>query len=126
MNPTSRRLIVRGLGISRSLVGLSALLHPQLANLSLGLGHTTGPDGGTAARMFGIRDATIGGATLNPDPTIQTTGLRLGLISDTVDVASVLLGRRAALNSVGTLLTAGAAALFALAGAAALASPPNA
>lgn len=68
MNSTNRQLIVRGLGVTRSLVGLSALLRPQLANLSLGVDQTTGPDGGTAARMFGIHDAAIAAATLNPDP----------------------------------------------------------
>ncbi len=125
MNSTNRQLIVRGLGVTRSLVGLSALLRPQLANLNLGVDQTTGPDGGTAARMFGIHDAAIAAATLNPDPSVQETGLRLGLISDTADVASVLLGRRAGVSSAGVPLIGGAAAVFAVAGAAAVMSPPN-
>jgi len=126
MNSTHRQRIVRGLGGIRCVVGLSVLLRPQLANLSLGVDPTTGPDGGTVTRMFGIRDAAIAAATLHPDPTVQATGLRLGLISDTADIASVLRGRRAGVSPGGAMLIAGAAAVFAFAGAAAVLSPPHA
>lgn len=120
MTPQTRQRLVRGLGLTRTAVGLAVVIRPRLARRSLGVDNTLGGDGGTIARMFGIRDAAIAAATLSNDPTIQNTGLRLGVLVDSADVASVLLGRRHGVSRGGTALIGGAAALFTAAGIAVL------
>lgn len=122
----SRNTLARGLGAARTMVGLTSLAGPRLARQSLGAGPTLGADGGTLARMFGIRDAAIGVATLSGDATVRRTGLKLGMVSDVADVGSVLLGRRGGVSGAGALLIGGAAAFFAVAGAVALRSPGGA
>lgn len=120
MTPQTRHWLSRGLGLTRAAVGLAAVIRPQLARRSLGVDNTAGDDGGTTARMFGIRDVAIAAATLSNDPTIQNTGLRLGVLVDSVDVTSVLLGRRHGVSRGGTALIGGAATLFTAAGIALL------
>lgn len=120
---TTRSALPTVLGAIRLCVGLISLLSPALAHRSLGV-HSRPADGGTSARMFGVRDAAIALATLSPDPVVRRTGLQLGALADTVDVGAVLLGRRSGLVSrSGAGLVGGAAALFAVTGIAILRIP---
>ncbi|OBB89536.1 hypothetical protein A5781_03435 [Mycobacterium sp. 852002-30065_SCH5024008] len=110
------------LGVIRMCVGAVSLLSPRVAYRSLGV-HANPSDGGTGVRMFGVRDAAIAMATLSNDPKVRRTGLQLGALADTVDVGAVLLGRRSgSVSRPGLALIGGAAALFAVMGAAVLGS----
>ncbi|WP_051899264.1 hypothetical protein [Sciscionella sediminilitoris] len=124
MNPRTRALVVRGLGVTRLIVGLSTFARPGIAPRSLGI-RTDPADGGTLARMFGIRDAALAVATLSADPAVRESGLRLGLLSDAADTAAVLRGSRSGVTPRGAALIGGAAAFFALTGLAALARSPE-
>jgi hypothetical protein len=120
VNTKTRTLVVRGLGIIRIVVGLSTFVRPQLARRSLGVGTAGDADGGTVARMFGIRDAALAVATLSADPTVQYTGLRLGVLADIADTAAVIAGRKSGVTAGGAALIGGAAAFFAVVGMAVL------
>lgn len=124
MNPSTRALVVRGLGITRLIVGLSTFARPRIAPRSLGI-RTEPADGGTLARMFGIRDAALAVATLSADPAVRESGLRLGLLCDAADTAAVLRGRCSGVTTRGVALIGGAAAFFALTGLAALPGRPE-
>lgn len=116
---THRSLIARGLGIARLAIGLSAFGRPALARRSLGIA-VPDTDGGTVARMFGIRDVALALATLSSDPVVRNTGLRLGALADAGDAVAVVFGRRGGVTAFGATLIGGGATLFALAGLAAL------
>lgn len=116
MNTRTRTLVVRGLGVTRMAVGVSTYLLPRLAPRSLGVATTDGGDGGTVARMFGIRDAALAAATLSADPAVRSAGLRLGVVADLADTVAVLRGRKSGVSTGGAWLIGGAAAFFALAG----------
>ncbi|WP_327097428.1 hypothetical protein OIE68_00680 [Nocardia vinacea] len=123
---TQRAMLIRGLGIARLAIGLSAFAQPAMTRRSLGVAGQDA-DGGVVARMFGIRDAALGLATLSSDPAVQRVGLQLGVLADAADTAAVLLGRRGGVTASGATVVGGGAALFALAGLAALpkrARPP--
>jgi hypothetical protein len=117
------RKLTPWLGVIRSGVGVTTVVSPRLAYRSLGSHAGAPPVGGFVARAFGVRDLAIALATLSSDPHTARVGLRLGLLADTADVASILLGRRrTGITTGGALLIGGAAAIFAAAGAAVLAS----
>lgn len=116
MNSKNRAFVVRALGVVRMVVGLSTFIRPRLARRSLGVGVAGDADGGTVARMFGVRDAALAAATLSADPTVRDTGLRLGVVADVADTAAVLLGRRSEMTRGGAVLIGAAAAFFALVG----------
>jgi len=108
-----RGLLALGLGIIRSGVGVTALARPRLAYRSLGSRAGSAPVGGFLARAFGVRDLAIALATLSADQRTSRTGLWLGLLADTTDVASILVGRHhSGITTAGALLIGGPAAVF--------------
>ncbi|MFI7671987.1 hypothetical protein [Nocardia sp. NPDC049526] len=114
----NRSLIIRSLGVTRLAVGLSTFVNPRLARRSLGIADRDA-DGGTVARMFGIRDAALAIATLSNDPVVRNAGVRLGVLADAADTVAIVNGRRAGVTTRGALLMGGAAAFFTVAGIAA-------
>ncbi|GAA3049505.1 hypothetical protein GCM10010464_12190 [Pseudonocardia yunnanensis] len=109
------------LGVIRGCVGVTTLARPRLAYRCLG-SHGEPSAGGFLARAFGARELAIALATLSSDPRTARVGVRLGMVADAADVASILLGRRRrGLPAGAALVIGGAAALFATAGAAVLA-----
>lgn len=117
--------VIRGLGVIRLTVGLATFVRPQLARRTLGLGAGRDDDGGTVARMFGIRDALLAAAALSPEPSVRDTGLRLGILADAADALAVLLGTRSGVTARAAALVGGSAVLATVAGLAALPRPPQ-
>jgi len=116
-----RRPLPLWLGVIRACVGVTTLARPRLAYRCLG-SHGEPPVGGFLARAFGARELAIALATLSSDPRTARVGLRLGMVADAADVASILLGRRRrGISAAGAVVIGGAAALFATAGAGVLA-----
>jgi hypothetical protein len=116
-----RRPLPLWLGVIRGCVGVTTLARPRLAYRCLGSSGEP-PVGGFLARAFGARELAIALATLSSDARTARVGLRLGMVADAADVASILLGRRRRGISAGAaFVIGGAAALFASTGAAVLA-----
>lgn len=117
MNHHTRTYLTTALGVIRACVGATSVISPNLAQRSLGV-RSTPADGGVATRMFGVRDGAIALATLSKSHHVRRTGLQLGMIADTVDVATIISSyRQGSISRGGLTLIGGAAAAFAVTGA---------
>jgi hypothetical protein len=101
-------VLALGLGLTRTALGLAIFVRPRLVSRSLGFRSPTTADVQFAARAFAARDFSIGLTALSPHPKLARVGLRLGLIADTADTISILLGRHHGLTRR-TAMTFGAA-----------------
>lgn len=122
MTPTRDRL-VRFLGVTRAAAGLGVLVRPRLVYRCLGV--SAADDGDAVARLFAIREVAVAASALQSDPTGRRFGLATGVVVDSVDVISVLLGSRHGATGKGAMVIAGAAAIYAVAGSYALVGNPS-
>jgi hypothetical protein len=117
-----RRPLPLWLGVIRGCVGVTTLARPLLAYRYLGWHASQPPVGGFLARAFGTRELAIALATLSSDTRTARVGVRLGMVADAADAASLLLGRRRrGISARAVFVIGAAAALLATGGAAVLA-----
>lgn len=95
MTAPTRDRLARVLGVSRAVVGVGALVRPQLVRRCLG---GEGATGDTVARLFAIREVAVAAAALQRDPAGRRVGLAWGVVVDSVDVVSVVWGSRHDVN----------------------------
>jgi hypothetical protein len=109
-------LLTRGLGVTRTAMGLVGLARPQLVARGLGGTSPSSPDSEVLARMFAIRDIALATLALGDEAQTRRVGLRLGVLADSADAIVIVLAARKSLPLRAACLAAGFATLCAGAG----------
>jgi hypothetical protein len=123
MKDATQHVLARGLGVTRTAMGVLALARPHVVSRSPGRKHPSSPDSEALARMFGIRDLALAVLTLSVSPRTRRAALRLGVLADSADAVFIAIAARRATPDIGAALSAGFATLSAALGLVTLYQP---
>ena len=120
MTPTHQTALIRTFAALRFTTGAAAWLAPNKTGRLMGL--SAGRDQPFTTQLFGSRELTLALAITDPvSPQLRSFALRLGLLTDALDVIAAVRGIRAdTLSRTGAFIAGGGAALFAGLGIAAM------
>lgn len=120
MTSTHHAALIRTFAALRFTTGAAAWLAPNTTGRVMGL--SSGRDQPFTTQLFGSRELTLALAITDPvSPQLRSFALRLGLLTDVLDVVAAVRGIRAdTLSRTGAVIAGGGAALFAGLGIAAM------
>lgn len=120
MTSTHSKALINTFAALRFATGAAAWLAPNKTGRLMGL--SAGRDQPFTTQLFGSRELTLALAIVEPvSPQLRTFALRLGMLTDTLDVIAAVRGVRAhTLSRTGAFVAGGGAALFAGLGIAAM------